>query len=105
MRKKHIEKGLYQNSGDLLWNRTNSQRQFYTAPVGSVPSNQPEFAQWLYGDSGGRVCKSGSIYTRRGVEYTDDSLMCNGYNTATPTNFGLLNGNLMSSVSNQSQLQ
>jgi hypothetical protein len=65
-------------------------------PVGSVPNNQPEFAQFLYGT--GPVCKNGSIYQNYGLKYTDDSLVCNGYNVAEPTNKGLLNGTLMSSV-------
>lgn len=33
---------------DELWERKNSQRQFYTTPNTSVPNNQTEFAKWLY---------------------------------------------------------
>jgi len=65
-------------------------------PVGSVPNNQGEFANWLYGNR--FICKHGSVYQHYGIEYTDDSLTCNGFNAAEPTNKGLLNGNLMSSV-------
>jgi len=94
--KNNFEKGLIQNADSLLWERLNSQRQFVSQPVGSVPNNQGEFASFLYGNK--YVCKSGSIYQHYGVEYTDDSLVCNGFNVAEPTNHGLLNGNLMSSV-------
>lgn len=33
---------------DEVWERENSQRQFYTIPNTSVPNNQVEFAKWLY---------------------------------------------------------
>jgi hypothetical protein len=33
---------------DELWERENSQRQFYTTPNTTVPNNQIEFAKWLY---------------------------------------------------------
>jgi len=94
--KNNSEKGLIQNSDDLFWNRLSSERQFVSQPVGSVPNNQGEFSQFLYGNK--FVCKSGSIYQHYGVEYTDDSLVCNGFNVAEPTNMGLLNGNFSSSV-------
>lgn len=94
--KTEFEKGLYQDADSLLWNRLNSQRQFVSMPVGSVPNNQPEFAHWLYGVNNN--CKSGSIFQNYGIKYTDDSLLCNGFNVAEPTNKGLLNGTLMSSV-------
>lgn len=94
--KNNFENGLIQNADSLLWNRLNSQRQFISQPVGSVPNDQGEFAQWLWGNK--FICRQGSVYQHYGVEYTDDSLMCNGFNVSTPTNKGLLNGNLMSSV-------
>lgn len=94
--KSEFEKGLYKNAAGKLWDRENSQREFVSQPVGSVPSDQAEFAQWLYGNTG--TCKQGSVYDRYGLKYTDDSLLCNGFNVASPTNQGLLNGGLMSSV-------
>jgi hypothetical protein len=94
--KNDFEKGLIQNADSLFWNRLNSQREFVSQPVGSVPSQQGEFANWLYGNK--NVCKQASVFVGYGVEYTDDSLLCNGFNTGEPTNMGLLNGNLMSSV-------
>lgn len=33
---------------DEVWERENSQRQFYTVPNTTVPNNQVEFAKWLY---------------------------------------------------------
>ena len=94
--KNDFEDGLIQNSDSLFWNRLNSQREWVSQPVGGVPSNQAEFANWLYGTPGD--CKMGSVFVNYGVQYTDDSLLCNGFNVAEPTNKGLLNGNLMSSV-------
>jgi hypothetical protein len=94
--KNNFENNLIQNADSLFWNRLNSQRQFVSQPSGSVPSNQTEFANWLYSTPGN--CKQGSVFANYGVAYTKDSLLCNGFNVAEPTNKGLLNGNLMSSV-------
>ncbi len=81
--------GLYQNPADKLFDRENSQRQFYSVPVGSVPSDQTKFAESLYGVD--YNCKAGSIWMDTGVKFTDDSLMCTGFNVSTPTNFGQIN--------------
>jgi hypothetical protein len=99
--KNKFEDGLIQNADSLFWNRLNSQREFVSQPVGTVPNNQMEFAQWLYGvnaEAGGHMCKQGSVYGQYGLEYTDDSLMCTGFSLPILSNRGLLNGNLMSSV-------
>jgi hypothetical protein len=85
--KKFINK-LFQDPAGYLFDRNNSQRQFYSVPVGSVPNNQDEFASWLYLTPGN--CKNGSIYMRQGVRFTDDSLLCTGFQAAEPTNFGIL---------------
>jgi hypothetical protein len=95
---KDFQKKLWQDANGRLFDRNNSQRQYVSQPVGSVPNNQSEFANWLYASPGGNNCKQGSIYDKYGLEYTDDSLLCNGFNVASPTNQGLLDGNLMSSV-------
>ncbi len=79
---------LFQDAGSYFFQKDNSQRQFYSVPVGSVPNEQDSFANWLY--SVPKNCKNGSIFMRYGLKYTDDSLMCNGYNVAEPTNFGHL---------------
>jgi len=83
-----LMKNLYRDPADLLFDRNNSQRQWFSTPVGSIPSEQNRFANWLYGVE--NVCKSGSIWSRYPVAYTDDSLVCNGNNAAEPSNFGNL---------------
>jgi hypothetical protein len=42
---------------DELWERANSQRQFYTLPNTAVPNNQTEFAKWLYQLPNSAICK------------------------------------------------
>jgi hypothetical protein len=39
---------LYQDVNDIF-GKTNSQRQFYTTPVTTIPNEQSDFANWLYG--------------------------------------------------------
>lgn len=39
---------LYQDVDDVF-GKTNSQRQFYTTPITTVPNDQGGFAQWCYG--------------------------------------------------------
>lgn len=43
----YFNKDLYRDVEDI-WNRKNSQRQFYTIPSTSIPNKQKEFANWLY---------------------------------------------------------
>lgn len=50
---------LYRDSGDL-YNKNNSQRQFYTAPCTQVVNDQNTFAKWLYGTQ--PTCKEKGIY-------------------------------------------
>lgn len=81
--------GLYQDPNGKLWDRTNSQRQYISQPVGGVPNKQGEFASWLYGRD--KVCKTGSIYDKFGVKSTPDSLACTGYEgDGRVTNFGTM---------------
>ena len=42
---------------DDLWERKNSQRQFYTVPNTTIPNNQTEFAKWLYKIPDESICK------------------------------------------------
>ncbi|QKF93976.1 hypothetical protein QKU48_gp0518 [Fadolivirus algeromassiliense] len=42
---------------DELWERENSQRQFYTIPNTAIPNNQKEFAEWLYKLPSSANCK------------------------------------------------
>ena len=39
--------GLYQDVNDIF-GKNNSQREFYTVPVTSLPNDQENFAKWLY---------------------------------------------------------
>tara|TARA_B110000881_G_C18598017_1_gene532916 strand:- start:1111 stop:1710 length:600 start_codon:yes stop_codon:yes gene_type:complete len=52
-----FDSALYQNTGDIF-NKQNSQRQFYTMPVTTIPNKQVEFANWLY-KTNGKTCKDG----------------------------------------------
>lgn len=63
-------------------------RQYYTVANTQVPNDQGTFANWLYGTE--NICKEGSIYSRR-TGTPEQTLNCNGFNVATPTNFGNLN--------------
>ena len=54
---------LYLDSNDLF-NRRNSQRQFYTMPNTSVPNGQDDFAKWLYQTE--PTCKEGNCKTTSG---------------------------------------
>jgi len=47
---------------DEIWERVNSQRQFYTIPNTAVPNNQIEFAKWLYKIP--YTCKENPAYGR-----------------------------------------
>lgn len=89
--KKNFYKSLFRTADDALWNRSSSERQFYTTPNTSVPNEQLKFAQWLYGNN--QVGKSGSIYDRYGYPYTSDSLINTGVNAASPQNAGQLETN------------
>lgn len=46
---------LYQDVDEALWNKNNSQREFYTMPWTTIPNKQGEFANWLY--KTGLTCK------------------------------------------------
>lgn len=46
---------LYQDVGEALWNRNNSQREWFTMPWTTIPNDQGSFANWLYRT--GPVCK------------------------------------------------
>ncbi len=48
--KKYFNENLYMNADDL-YERKNSQRQFFTLPVTTVPNDQTAFANWLYKQS------------------------------------------------------
>ena len=45
---------LYRDSGDIF-GKKNSQREFYTTPVTTIPNNVEDFANWCY--KTGKTCK------------------------------------------------
>lgn len=59
----NFNKDLYRDVEDL-WNKGNSQRQFYTVPSRGVPSNQKEFANWLYKSGPQGNCKENNLCLR-----------------------------------------
>lgn len=52
-----FEVGLYKDFKDVF-NKSNSQRQFYTIPGKTVPNDQGSFVQWCYGSP--PTCKEGN---------------------------------------------
>lgn len=52
-----FSKGLYKDINSI-YNNENSQREFYTMPNTTVPNNQGDFADWLYGVP--KTCKEGN---------------------------------------------
>ena len=57
---KHFNYNLYKDIDDVF-NRRNSQRQFYTTPVTTIPNQQMKFAKWLYNSP--PTCKEGNGYS------------------------------------------
>lgn len=63
--KKNIDKqinnkfniNLYRDLDDI-YEKNNSQRQFYTTPITTIPNNQDKFARWLYNID--KTCKEGN---------------------------------------------
>ena len=51
---KHFSRGLYQDV-DAVWDRVNSQRQFYTIPGGTTPPDRKAFLDWCYNSK--YICK------------------------------------------------
>lgn len=89
--KKNFYRSLFQSPSDNLWQKSASERQYYTTANTSVPNEQVKFAQWLYGNN--QVGKTGSIYDRYGYPYTADSLVNTGVNAASPQNAGQIENN------------
>ena len=61
IKKKEIQNkfnnNLYRDINDVF-NRNNSQRQFYTTPITTIPNDQKQFSEWLY--KSGPTCKEGN---------------------------------------------
>ena len=52
--KKSFKHNLYKDVSDVF-GRMNSERQFYTTPITTIPNDQGSFAKWLYGRP--KTCK------------------------------------------------
>ena len=62
---------LFRDVSDLYGNMS-SQRQFYTMPVTTIPSNQTDFANWLY--NRGTSCKEGNgEQCYRNIHFTEQN--------------------------------
>lgn len=64
----NFSENLFQDLNNM-WERENSQRQFYTIPNTSVPNNQEEFSRWCWSVPQERLCKGGS--GQACLRYTD----------------------------------
>lgn len=53
----NFNKRLFKDIGDL-YGKMSSQREFYTVPSTTIPNDQMQFAEWLYGT--GMTCKEGN---------------------------------------------
>ena len=54
-----FNKNLYRDLSDVF-EKENSQRQFYTTPITTIPNQQGKFANWLYHTN--KTCKEGNGY-------------------------------------------
>lgn len=55
---KHFNYNLYKDVDDI-WNKANSQRQYYTTPNTTIPNDRDSFAKWCY--EAPKVCKDGDL--------------------------------------------
>lgn len=62
---KHFNYNLYKDVDDLF-NKNNSQRQFFTNPATTIPNDQGSFARWLY--STPPICKEDPAACRADYE-------------------------------------
>lgn len=77
--KKQVNKGFYDNAYvnvDDIYENRNSQRQFYTMPVSTIPNDQDAFAKWCYLMPEADGCKTnqGSCLRYEDVRYKQSSL-------------------------------
>lgn len=54
----NFSKGLFKNVNDI-WDRNNSQRQFYTNPSTTIPNDRDSFMNWCYNSPS--TCKEGNL--------------------------------------------
>lgn len=55
---KHFNTGLYRDVDDI-WDKKNSQRQYYTNPSTTIPNDADSFMKWLYKTP--PTCKEGNL--------------------------------------------
>ena len=65
--KNNFEYNLYKDISDV-YEKNNSQRQYYTTPITTIPNKQKNFAQWLYGVP--NTCKEGNTSQCTGNIYS-----------------------------------
>ena len=63
---KHFAKGLYRDINNI-WDKNNSQRQFYTTPSTTIPNDRDSFMKWCW--STPYTCKDGNL--TRCMKYED----------------------------------
>ena len=62
----NFAQGLYRDVDDI-WDRSNSQRQFYTTPATTIPNDRESFMKWCWGTD--QTCKDGNL--SRCLKYED----------------------------------
>ena len=69
---KHFNAGLYRDANDI-WNKDNSQRQYYSTPSTTIPNDRDGFMNWCYNTP--YNCKEGDlskcIYDARELSVTE----------------------------------
>lgn len=69
---KHFNAGLYRDANDI-WNKDNSQRQYYSTPSTTIPNDRDGFMNWCYNSP--YSCKDGDlskcIYDQRELSITE----------------------------------
>lgn len=63
---RNFSKGLYRDI-DNVWDRNNSQRQYYTMPSTTIPNDRDSFMNWCYKTP--NTCKDGNL--QRCLQYED----------------------------------
>jgi hypothetical protein len=78
---KSLNRQTMRDVGDL-YGKSNSQRQYYTAPSTTIPNEQTKFAKWLYQTSS--TCKEDTKYCSPQMDpipYIDESNVYENNNT------------------------
>lgn len=57
---------LYQDLGDNIWQKNNSQRQFFTMPYTTIPNDRESYQSWLY--KTGETCKTDGMACNRYID-------------------------------------